>query len=194
MSTLAEDVIAAKALRDKVYALEADIARKSQMRPITQKDEQIMRGYQARVDSILQLSGRRAPAWIPLEQPSEYRRRLLKPLQACSDAWGKADLSRVPEEIIDNIEEDLFKAARADARHPKNLSRGEFREIVRNDETTGHRTTEFFGGEDSHFVKQFSRIPRRAILRSWNEYEQIARDNARFYPPRSESNSRVRWS
>lgn len=169
MGSLAEDVIAAKQLRDQLYALEKDIARKSQMRPITQKDEQEMRGYQARADAVYQASGRRAPEYLPLEQPYEYRRRLLKPLQACSDKWNNVNLDKVDDAIIDNLEADLFEAAKADALSPRDLRPGEMREITNRDEKTGHITTKFVG-KDTHFVRQFTRPARRVKLLDWTQY------------------------
>lgn len=171
--SLATDILKAKEIRDQLYELERRISKQAQMRPITPADENLMRGMQARADAVFNELGRRAPAFLPMERPDEYRRRLLEPLKACSPQWRNADLDRVADDALNVIEQQIFDAARADAKAPHDLKQGEFREIVKTGEG-GHKET-IFVGRDTHFVQQFSRPARRVRLRSWDDYMALSR-------------------
>jgi hypothetical protein len=176
--SLATDIMKAKAIRDELYALERRISERSQrMGPITPNDEADMRNMQARADEVYESLGRRAPPYLPLERPEEYRRRLLEPMKECSSDWRSVDLNAVDDATLNRIEPQLFAAARADALCPHDLKPGEMREIMKRDERTGH-TISTFVGRDTHFVKQFTRPARRVKFRSWNEYMAMSANAA----------------
>lgn len=173
---LAIDIHRAKILREELRSIEGSIEKRLTRRPITRADESAMVDMQVRADSVYQELGRRAPPSMPYEYPDEYRVRLLKELQPHSATWKNIDLEGLSEPAALNlVEQQILQEARADAISPVDIKPHEIRPIVRLDAMTGHTVTRF-AGRDTHFVKQFSRVPRQAIFYSKGEYEAMTRD------------------
>lgn len=172
-SQLAADINRAKALREELRSLDANIERRLTRKPLTRADESAMTDMQVRADAVYQALGRRAPPPLPYEYPEEFRIRLIEGLRPHSTSWHGVSLENLPGTALDQIEAQIFDEARADARCPSDLKPNEIRSLVRQD--SGRMVTDFVGR--GHFVDQFRRPTFRVIFKSAEEYRQIARDN-----------------
>ena len=153
---------------DSVNALKKTIDAQAEMlkrletlvrQPISDDFRPELTKAQARADEVLQQHGKRAPAPMAGETPAAYRRRMASALQAYSDKWSKIKLDSLPDDAFENIENDVYADAIQRAKVPTDIAVGKMREITRRSDS-GHTITEFVGN-DTHFVKGFSRKPRR---------------------------------
>lgn len=132
-----------QALQDRLSTLEKTVAGPSR------EDEEAMVEAQSRCDRVAQLHGDNAPRPMQGESPLNYRKRLVKPFLKHSDAWKDANVAVMDAQTFSVCEAQVFEAAKAAARSPKDLGPMELRQVVRTDEHTGHRIREFFGDTEA---------------------------------------------
>ncbi len=125
-------------------------------------DEAMMADCQARADSVYQQHGKQAPRAMAGEKPLQYRRRLLRPMQAHSTAWKDVDLSAINDAAaLGNIESVIYAdAARAAQSIGVDVGDG-LREIRRRNDS-GHNVTTF-AGRPGAWMAPFS-APSRALV------------------------------
>ncbi len=129
--------------------------------PIADTDRAALAEAQSKADSLMMSLGEgRAPQPLVGEGVENYRRRLAAKLQVNSDDWSKIKLDSLQAEAFDIAERKIYADSAAAARKPSNIKSGYMRE-VRKQTDTGHLITEFYGNDDTHFVKQFTRPARR---------------------------------
>jgi hypothetical protein len=163
-------------LRAEVRRLERQAeAEAKAMSPLTEDDERRMYADQAVFDQAYVGAGRRASPPHPFERPDSYKRRLAAGLQSLSPRWARADFQKIPSDALEIAAEQVRADAIANGR-TAGLRPNELRELP-STSASGHRTYDFAGGPDAWFGKQFSREPRRAVLKSQAEYSQMARDS-----------------
>ena len=173
--SLANDYAKARDLRNELRRLEESIARRAERSPVTIDDERRMHDTQARYDSAYGAANRRAPPPLPLEKPTEYRRRLAEGLQVYSPSWRGKDLSGITDETaFTAIEGQIFADAASNGK-TFGLKPREIRERV-SEGHGGHKVIEFDGGPEAHFVRQFSREPRVGVFKTHAEYAAMSRD------------------
>jgi hypothetical protein len=135
--------------------------------------------FQAKMDSILECYGLRAPSPVAEETARNYKIRLLQLLQ---DQLPPAhELSRVPLRRCDDATVDAFSpqiqaAVMALAYDARSVPKGELRVRHEVDAQTGQRITHFIGGDEASFVRQFTRPGRRVskvIARKANGQDEI---------------------
>lgn len=127
---------------------------------VTDADYHALVARQSRADDIFTAFGERAPRPQVGETEGMYRRRIAGLLQKHSDQWKEVVLDAMPDIAFDKIESQVYADAATRARMPNDLAKNAIRERTR-DLGTGHKVTEFFGGEGAHFVRGFSRNVRR---------------------------------
>jgi hypothetical protein len=171
---LANDFAKLRDMKNELRRLEESISRRAERSPVTAADEARMLDDQARADSAYQAANRRAPPALPLEQPSAYRRRLADGVKAYSPRWQQADLASMPDDALAVVEQQIYADAVANGR-THGLKPHEIRERL-TESGGGHKVIEFYGGEEAHFTRQFSRPPRLGVLKSQAEYTQMSRD------------------
>lgn len=118
---------------------------------------------QSRADSVLIQMGKRAEPPLVGESPGQYRRRMASVLQPHSRQWKGVRLDALQDEAFTIAENQIFADAVVAARSPSDLERGSIRAVRRTMES-GHIETTFVGGEDAHFVKQFTPRARHARI------------------------------
>ncbi len=129
--------------------------------PIADTDRAALAEAQSKADSLMMSLGEgRAPQPLVGEGVENYRRRLAAKLQVNSEDWSKIKLDSLQAEAFDIAERKIYADSAAAARKPSNIKSGYMRE-VRKQTDTGHLITEFYGNDDTHFVKQFTRPARR---------------------------------
>ncbi len=100
---------------------------------------------QARADAVYLAHGKQAPAPMVAEKAIDYRRRLLRGVQASAPAWKDADFNTVPPgSIFDKLEAQVYADAAAAARDPSTAVPGQLRKITRKTEA-GHTINEYVG-------------------------------------------------
>jgi hypothetical protein len=135
--------------------------------------------FQAKVDSILETYGVRAPGPIAEESARSYKIRLLQLLQ--DQLPPEHELSRVPLRRCDDATVDAFSpqiqaAVMALAYDARSVPKGELRVRHEVDAHTGQRITHFIGGDEASFVRQFTRPARKVskiIARKQNGQDEI---------------------
>jgi hypothetical protein len=96
------------------------------------------------------------------ELPSEYRRRVARPLQQYSDAWKDVDLKELSGQALKVAADQIFKDSFAAATNNDTFAgAGTLRETRRTDPATGHRIREFYGDPWS-WMQQFAPPRQRA--------------------------------
>jgi hypothetical protein len=162
--------------RRELRALEAQAERTARaMSPLTIEDEHRMVAMQARADSLYRGAGRLpAPLAEPHERPGQYERRLVDGLKIYSQRWAKANVSVMPDDAFAIARDQIYADAAQNAK-THGLKPGEIRELPTVSDG-GHRVIEFVGADGTHFTEQFSRPPRRVMLKSQQEYSQMTRD------------------
>ena len=156
---------------DAVTSLERKLADQSRVidelrtklpRPVTDEEWAQLVGFQARADEALISFGRRAPRPLSGEEPEAYRRRVAEMLRPYSPRWKDVPINAMADATFRVCEEQIYADAVVAARTPSDLASGTIRAVPK---TTagGHAVTEFVGA--THFVKQFARAPRRAMIR-----------------------------
>jgi hypothetical protein len=171
----AEQLERLQAMRAQTRALEKQLEREARaMQPITEQDERRMYADQVAFDPAYQAANRRAPPPLPFERPAKYSRRLAAGLQPLSSRWAKADLDGLPDGAFavaaDQIRADAIKAGPT-----AGLAPGEIREAP-SESHGGHKVIEFRGGENSSFIKHFTRPARRAVFADHSAYAAMSRD------------------
>jgi hypothetical protein len=160
--------------RRELRALEAQAEGTARaMQPLTENDERQMYADQATFDQAYMGANRKAPPPLPYERPDSYKRRLAAGLQSLSPRWSKANFDSMPNDAFAIAEAQVRADAIANGRMA-GLKPGEIRERPFTT-SAGARVIEF-DGVDAHFTQQFSRVPRRAMLKSQEEYAQMSRD------------------
>ncbi len=124
---------------------------------------QKLRDAQARADTAYLSHGTQAPPPMHGETSSEYRRRLLAPLQKHSSDIGAVNLSMCPPDILPIVEAKVYADSVAAARSPKGVVPGTLREIQSRD-ASGRQINEFFGHPDACWAP-FKMESRRARIR-----------------------------
>ena len=172
--SLAEDFMLAKQLREKLRGLEESISRRANHTPVTAEDERAMLGMQSRADASYQAVGLRAPPPLPLERPAEYRRRIVGGLKEYSPRWrDSGDISALKDDALDAIEPQIYADAISNRTYGMRPGEIRPRETIT---ASGHRAIEYDGGDLSWFGRQFHREPRRAVLKSMEQYAAMSRD------------------
>ena len=120
-----------------------------------------MADAQAKADSVYSAFGKAASRPLAGERLMAYRKRLLRPLQAHSDAYKAVDLRTVTDPALLSIVEagifaDAMKAARAPVAHADQLI--EHRTVDR-----AGRTVSTFSGSVSAWLDDFKVAPQRAV-------------------------------
>ena len=175
MSTYAEKLEQLQRMRAEVRRLERVAEAEARaMRPLTEADERAMSDMQVRADSAYMAANRRAPPPHAYERPDEYRRRLADGVKGYSLRWSKADLGLLPDDALNVAETQIYADAAIHGR-THGLRADEIRERV-TESGGGHKVVEFDGGPGAHFVQQFRREPRRAVLKSMEHYAAMSRD------------------
>jgi hypothetical protein len=122
------------------------------------------RVYQARADSVFQEWGFRAPAPVIGQDPEDYRRDLAvmaKRQLPHGHELRKMKLWRLPRDVFETYEPQVYNACREAASRPDSVPPGETREIVKVNPQNGHKEVHFLGRES--FVKDFTRPGRKVV-------------------------------
>jgi hypothetical protein len=126
--------------------------------------------YQERADSTFQEWGFRAPA-PPLGQDPEAYRRELAVMAKKQLPYGHEmrikNLRKLPRDVFEVFEPQIFAACREAAKRPDSAAPGEIREIVKINPENGHKEITFLGRE--HFVKNMGR-PGRLVVSFLHRY------------------------
>jgi hypothetical protein len=122
------------------------------------------RVFQAKADSVFQEWGFRAPAPVIGQDPQDYRRDLAimaKRQLPHGHELRKVKLWRLPRDVFETLEPQVYAACRDAASRPDSVPPGEMREVVRINPQNGHKEIHFLGRES--FVKDFTRPGRRVV-------------------------------
>jgi hypothetical protein len=122
------------------------------------------RVYQARADSIFQEWGFRAPQPTLGQDPEDYRRDLAvmaKKQLPYGHELRKVKLWKLPKDVFETFEPQVYSACREAAKRPDSIPPGEIREVVRINPQNGHKEIHFLGRES--FVKDMGRPGRRVV-------------------------------
>ena len=172
--SLYEEINELQYLRAQLRKREEDVAARTDARPLTADDERSMISFQARADDAYRDAGRFAAAPMPLERPAEYRRRLAAGLAEYSPQWAKADISRLPDDVLDIAETDIYRDAKANvATH--GLRADELKPIAKRE--NAHDRVDWVGGPRAWFGRMFERPSNRAVFKIPGDYERASRDN-----------------
>jgi hypothetical protein len=124
------------------------------------------RRHQARADDALQSWGVRAPAPVAGESIKRYRRRLVAEVVQPRLPEGHDyrrlkfhDSERVPWEMFEKFEPQIYADAAAAGLRPDSAANGEMRMITRVNPENGHKENLFFGRRS--FIEQFKSPVRR---------------------------------
>jgi hypothetical protein len=141
------------ALKQRIADLERVI------KPRSDEEHAAFADAQSRADAVFNGFGKRAPRPLEGEALVDYRKRLATHLKVYSDSWKNVKLSQLPDQAFDVAEGQIYADSVKAAASPIDLSEGELRAVTRQDQTTGQRTTVFYGNES--FVKGMGRPSRR---------------------------------
>jgi hypothetical protein len=122
------------------------------------------RVYQARADSVFQEWGFRAAAPTLGQDPEDYRRDLAvtaKKQLPYGHELRKVKLWKLPRDVFEVMEPQVYAACREAASRPDSVPPGEIREVVKIDPKNGHKEIHFLGRES--FVRQMGREGRRVV-------------------------------
>ena len=122
------------------------------------------RVYQARADSVFQEWGFRAPAPTIGQDPQDYRRDLAvmaKKQLPHGHELRKMKLWRLPRDVFETFEPQIYNACREAASRPDSVPPGEMREIVKVNPQNGHKEIHFLGRES--FVRDMGRPGRHVV-------------------------------
>jgi hypothetical protein len=122
------------------------------------------RVYQARADSIFQEWGFRAPQPTLGQDPEDYRRDLAvmaKKQLPCGHELRKVKLWKLPKDVFETFEPQVYSACAEAAKRPDSVTPGEIREVVRINPQNGHKEIHFLGNES--FVRKMGREGRRVV-------------------------------
>lgn len=144
-------------LNRRLAAMEALLA------PRPDVDRNKLVAEQARADAVYMAFGERAPEPMSGETPLAYKIRMTRPLLKHSARWkSQADgLHRLPVDVLDTIQSDVYADAELAARNPADVEPGTLREIVKTDPRTGQRMSTFVGR--GTFIGGLKRPVRRVI-------------------------------
>lgn len=175
----AEAIAADKAKKDAEEKEKADVAdrhlsattemakrliavERAMPKQLTDADRHAFAQAQSRADEVCQGFGKRAPFPLNGEDVLPYRKRLVHELKCHSPAWKDVDVMAIADEATFKVAESMvFKDAVAASLNPADLRDDELRAIVRVDNDTGVRTTEFRGRHS--FVRSMTRPSRRCV-------------------------------
>jgi hypothetical protein len=144
------------------------------MRPLTEADEHQMRDMQSRADEAYRAANRRAPPPHAYERPDSYERRLIEGIASHSPTWARADFSKMPDNAFAVAASQVLAEA-VKSGPTAGLKPGEIREMP-SESHGGHKVIEFRGGENSSFIKHFTRPARRAVFADHAAYAAMSRD------------------
>jgi hypothetical protein len=159
--------------RRELRALEAQAERTAKaMQPITIEDETKMVAAQARADEAYRAAGRiGAPTAMNFERPEGYERRLIEGIASHSPTWARADFSKMPDNVFQIARDQVLAEVAANAK-PYGLGPKEIREKP-GQSHAGHRTIDFVGGPEAHFIRAFERPARRAQFQEPEAYTRM---------------------
>jgi len=138
------------------------------------KDEEMekMADCQAAADSIYSAFGKSASRPLKGESLSRYRTRLLRGLQAYSDAYKDVNLSAIKDaKLLSIAEKQIFSDAMVAAKSPTMYADGQLHEILETDRRTG-RTISKFVGPMSAWLNQFKVPALRAVSFNTNNVKR----------------------
>lgn len=158
MDAARADAVEALSVRNRDLERRLDELTLMVRRPMADSHREELLSAQSRADEILIQLGKRAPQPMVGEAPLDYRRRVVSDLKPLSPQWKEIKLDSFDEQAFSLAEKMIYSDAVVAAKRPTDIAPGRMRE-VRKVQPTGHIVTEFYG--DSHFVKGFSRKPRR---------------------------------
>jgi hypothetical protein len=125
------------------------------------------RVYQARADAIFQEWGFRAPAPVIGQDPQDYRRDLAvmaKKQLPYNHELRKIKLWKLPRDVFEKLEPQVFNACRDAASRPDSVPPGTMREITRTNPQNGHREVHFIGNESFVTDPSYGHRPGRKVI------------------------------
>jgi hypothetical protein len=128
------------------------------------KMQESARVYQARADSVFEEWGFRAPAPVIGQDPEDYRRDLAIMAKRQLPYGHKSrikNLRKLPRDIFETFEPQIYDACREAATRPDAAAPGEMRQITKINPQNGHKEITFIGNES--FVKDLTRPGRRVV-------------------------------
>ena len=122
------------------------------------------RVYQARADDAFVPWGFRAPQPTLGQDPEDYRRDLAvmaKKQLPYNHEFRRMKVWRMPRDIFETFEPQIYDACRDAASRPDSVPPGEMRKIEVTNPQNGHKEIHFIGNES--FVKDMGRPGRRVV-------------------------------
>ena len=145
----------ATALREEIRGMQARAPA-----IINDADRERFAQIQEDADPVFQAFNDRAPAPLPGETPTQYKRRLGGKMQAHSPRWKDARLSAVSDEVIlDGILDEVYADSMAAARRGADIPKGQLR--ARERSSGGHTIIEYDGDTES-WMNSFAGHSQRA--------------------------------
>ena len=120
--------------------------------------------FQARADRVFEAWGFRAPQPTLGQDPEDYRRDLAvmaKKQLPHDHQLRKVKLWRVPRDVFETLEPQVYSACREAAKRPDSVAPGTMREVTRINPQNGHKEIHFLGQES--FVKEMGRPGRKVV-------------------------------
>jgi hypothetical protein len=131
------------------------------------------RVYQARADSVFQEWGFRAPAPTIGQDPQDYRRDLAvmaKKQLPYGHELRKMKLWKLPRDVFETFEPQIYNACREAANRPDSVPPGEMREIVKINPQNGHKEIHFLGRESFVTDPRYGHRPGRQVVSFVHRY------------------------
>jgi hypothetical protein len=146
----------AAALREEIKSMQARAPAL-----ISDADRERFAVIQEQADPVFQAFNDRAPAPLPGETPTQYKRRLGSKMQAHSPAWKDIRLSAISDEAaLDQVLGQVYADSLAVAKAGVDVPRGQLRAHERH--SGGHTIIEYEGDSDS-WMNRFAGHPQKAV-------------------------------
>ena len=160
-----EKADAAKADATKALADAADVAKRiadveaKLPKAMADADYRALADHQAKADAVFQAHGLHAPRPLDGDTPMSYRKRQAVTLKAHSKVWNGVDVAAIADDAFGIVETQIYADAMAAANNPTDIPEFTLRPVHRVDQSTGMRTTSFYG--KGTFIGMMKRPSRR---------------------------------
>ncbi|HGW6106103.1 TPA: NUDIX hydrolase [Citrobacter werkmanii] len=135
---------------------------KPSQRTAADEDQKLMVDAQVKADSAYTAVGRKAPQPFSGEKAMDYRKRALIGLQRLAKDFSEVNIRSISDSATLNVLEDqIYKAAKADVDWAMDNTPGYLHKTVRMDEA-GRRIT-MWHGDPNAWLSAFKSPPRRLV-------------------------------